>query len=235
MNYDDANRFLKRRLNVATTLGSNGISAALAANIRNHCFFSAKVAESRILQYLREITDGYADGELGLAEARKRILQYLDREHPGKYDRDDRRITNLASTARLDLVLRQNAAMAAAVGRYQVSRDPDIEERWPCWRYITGPNPRPSHAMHDGKVYRKSDPVWARIYPPWDFNCNCDVEDTDDPAQPSPRSNNLPVPESGFAFDPARAFEDFGVDSIEDPDLRKTVREQMKKHKKEVT
>ncbi len=229
MNYDHANRFLKQRLNIAVTFGSRGISEKLAADIRAHCFLSAKVSEGRILQFLREMTDGYSSGESGLAEARERIKRYLERDFPGQYDREDPKITNLASTARLDLILRQNAAMAAAVGRYQVSRDPDVEERWPCWRYITGPNPRPEHAAYDGMVFAKSDPIWGRIYPPWDFNCNCDVEDCDAPAQRSPRLNNVPVPESGFAFDPAKAFEPFDADTIEDPVLRQIVIEQIAK------
>ena len=58
------------------------------------------------------------------------------------------------------------------MGRYQVSRDPDIEERWPCRRYIAGHTPRGVHKALDGKVIRKDDPFWHSHYPPWDFNCN---------------------------------------------------------------
>lgn len=206
MNYTAANAFLAKRLSVATTLSSQGISEAVAQDIRTHCFFSARVAETRILDRLRELSDAYSGGEQGLAESRQSIKRMLELDYAGVFDRDNPKITNLASTARLDLIFRQNAAMGAAVGRYEVSRDADIEERWPAWKYITGPNPRPSHAALNGRVFLKSDPIWQRVFPPWDFNCNCDVEDTDLPAEPSPRPNNVPVAESGFAFNPADAF-----------------------------
>lgn len=111
--------------------------------------------------------------------------------------------------------------MAAAVGRYQVSMDPEIKERWPCWRYIgsTALNPRDSHARYAGKVYRKDDPIWHRIYPPSDFNCQCDVEDCDDPADDAPKK--VDPAESGFEFDPAHAFEEFDLTEIQDDEFRK--------------
>ena len=110
--------------------------------------------------------------------------------------------------------------MAAAVGRYQVSMDPEIKERWPCWRYIgsTALNPRDSHARFAGKVFRKDDPIWHKIYPPSDFNCQCDVEDCDDPADDAPKK--VDPAESGFEFDPAHAFEIFDLSKIQDNGLR---------------
>ena len=29
--------------------------------------------------------------------------------------------------------------------------------------------------IYDGKVYRKDNPIWGRIYPPNGFNCRCRV------------------------------------------------------------
>ncbi len=224
MTYDDANTFLRERLSLPTTLKSRGISEALPPKIRAHCFFSARVAEARVLEKLRSVSDAYSSGELGLTEARKLLQKWLDKNKIG--DPADGRISNLSSTMRLDLILRQNAAMAAAVGRYQVSRDPDVEERWPSWRYITGPNPRGSHAVLDGKVFLKSDPFWKSHYPPWDFNCNCDVEDSDEPPQTAPKHDGG-APESGYQFDPADAFGNFDLSSVNDPELRQRITDQM--------
>ena len=179
-------------------------SADIPAKVRAQMFFSASVADARVLEKIREVTRAYFRGELGLAEARKRFAQWIDARGIG--DPRDRRMSNIASAARIDLILSQQAKMGAAVGRYQVSRDPDIEERYPCWRYIAGHNPRPEHAALNGKVFRKDDPFWATHYPPWDFNCNCDVEDCDEPAQTPPKYDGKP-PASGFSFDPAHAFE----------------------------
>jgi hypothetical protein len=222
MDFTAAREFLEKRLDMPTDMASRVISDEIPARVRAHCFFSARVAEGHVLAKLRGLSDAYANGEIDLATARMKFKEWHDREKPGKRHADGERITNIASTMRLDLVFRQNAAMAAGVGRYQVGRDPDVEERWPCWRYITGPNPRDAHLALDGRVFLKSDPVWHRIYPPWEFNCNCDVEDAELPEKGADRidADAVPKSESGFAFDPAEAFMRFDPDLIPDPDLR---------------
>jgi len=196
-------------------------AADIPAKVRAQMFFSASVADARVLEKIREVTRAWFRGELGLAEARKRFAQWIDARGIG--DPTARRMSNIASTGRIDLILSQQAKMGAALGRYQVSRDPDIEERYPCWRYIAGHNPRPEHAALNGKVFRKDDPFWATHYPPWDFNCNCDVEDCDEPAQTPPKYDGKP-PESGFQFDPAHAFERFDFSAIKDPALQAQAR-----------
>ena len=216
--YEAANEWIRKRLNLPTEKNSLEISRDFEAKLRAQAFFSARVAESRILDRLRSVSDAYSRGEIGLAEARTQLKKFLRGE--GKDDGSDS-LRNLASTARLNLILEQNARMAAAVGRYQVSMDPEIKERWPCWRYIgsTALNPRDSHARYAGKVYRKDDPIWHKIYPPSDFNCQCDVEDCDDPADDAPKK--VDPAESGFEFDPAHAFEEYDLTEIQDDELRK--------------
>ena len=220
MTFDQANRWLANRVNLPTKRGSAEISREIPVKVRAHCFFSVRVAEARILERLREVSDAFSRHEIGLAEARTKLKEFLIGENgyqPGTGP------TNLAGTARLNLILEQNARMAAAVGMYQAGRDPDIEERFPCWRYIgsTSKNPRDSHAKYNGMVFRKDDPVWHRIFPPWDFGCKCSVEDCDDePSKPI----KVDAPESGFAFDPAHAFEEFDYDAIKDEMLREAAK-----------
>lgn len=220
--YEAANEWIRKRLNLPTAKSSLEISRDFEAKLRAQAFFSARVAESRILERLRSVSDAYSRGEIGLAEARTELKKFLRSE--GKDDGTSG-LRNLASTARLDLILEQNARMAAAVGRYQVSMDPDIKERWPCWRYIGSRalNPRDSHARFAGKVFRKDDPIWHKIYPPSDFNCQCDVEDCDD--EPDRAPETIEPPESGFAFDPAHAFESFDFSSVKSPESRGNIRE----------
>lgn len=225
MDYEGANRYLKRRLSVATTLGSGGISAEVDAQLRQRCFFSARVAEARVLRALRRISDAHSRGDLGLAEARTLLKRWLDREHPGVRDPEDNRITSLGSTARLDLILRQNAAQAAAVGRYEVGMDPDVLERWPNWRYITGPNPAPDHAALDGIIRPKTDPIWRSRFPPWRFNCNCDVED--EAGEPTEPPGFKLYDDGGYHFDPAEALR-YSLDDVEDPETRKIAEEQIR-------
>lgn len=220
MDYSAASEFLQRRLSLPTELSSKGISENLPPAIRAQCFLAARVAEARVLEKLRQGSDRYSAGELGFSETRKLLAQYLDAEGIG--DPTSARMSNIASSMRLDLILRQNAAMAAAVGRYQVSRDPDIEERWPCWRYITGPNSRETHGALNGKVIPKKDPFWHSHYPPWDFNCNCDVEDSDEKPDKTPPYDEIP-PESGFQFDPAHAFEEFDLGGLKPMSRQKII------------
>ena len=224
--YEAANEWIRKRLNLPAAKSSLEISRDFEAKLRAQAFFSARVAESRILDRLRSVSDAYSRGEIGLAAARTQLKKFLRGE--GKDDGSDS-LRNLASTARLNLILEQNARMAAAVGRYQVSMDPEIKERWPCWRYIgsTALNPRDSHARYAGKVFRKDDPIWHKIYPPSDFNCQCDVEDCDDPADEAPKK--VDPAESGFEFDPAHAFETFDLSSITDPELRKKTEDGLQK------
>ena len=231
MDFTAAKDYLEKRLNMPTDMTSRVISDEIPAQVRAHCFFSARVAESNVLERLRGISDSYGKGEIDLATARMKFKKWYDQKKPGERFADGEGITNIASTMRLDLVMRQNAAMAAGVGRYQVSRDPAIEERWPCWRYITGPNARDAHAALDGKVFLKSDPIWNRIYPPWEFNCNCDVEDAELPEKGADKIAAEAVPESdsGFKFDPAEAFNRLDPALITDDELRKLAISELEK------
>ena len=180
------------------------------------------MAEGHILERLRDISDAYSRGEIGLADARTRLKKFLRGE--GKDDGTNG-LRNLASTARLNLILEQNARMAAAVGRWQVSMDAEIRDRWPCWRYIgsTARNPRDTHARFAGKVFRKDDPIWHKIYPPSDFGCKCDVEDCDEEPDKAPKT--VEPPPSGFAFDPAHAFEEFDLSRVKSAEERGNIRE----------
>jgi len=242
MNYAAATTWLKSRNNLPTALGSAELSA-LDSSVRVSSFFSAKVAEARILDRLREVSDRYSRGELDRTSARAALKVFLgengykaddvaanppDGVKRKDWDRNNA-ITNLASTGRLNLILDQNFRMAAAVGQYQVSMDPDIAERWPNYRYITGPNPRDSHAALDGFVAKKTDPIWSRIFPPWAFRCNCSVEDCDDDEAADfggvkssvngTIENNGRImrdlnDESGYTFNPAEAFKLPGMENV---------------------
>ena len=220
--YNGAAEWLAKRANLTTVMNSREIAEEWTAKARAQAFFAARVAEDHILERLRDVSDALSRGEIGLAESRTELTRFLREE--GKDDGTSG-LRNLASTARLDLILEQNARMAAAVGQYQAGMDPDIRERFPCWRYIgsTALNPRDSHARFAGKVFRKDDPIWHKIFPPSDFNCKCSVEDCDD--EPDRVPETIEPPESGFTFDPAHAFEEFDLSSIRNEELRKKTEE----------
>lgn len=203
--YDAVDKYLASRLTMPTALSSRGIGETIPPAIRAQAFFSAEVEAARTLAELREFVTAYSRGEINRAEARTRLKEYLG----GGNDGSD--LKDLGSSRRLNLILDQNSRMAQAVGQYQVSHDPAILERWPYYRYITGPNPRPEHAALDNLVLPKDDPFWQTHTPPWDFNCNCQLEDCDAAEAESlggvaARAPEIPAAESGFRFDPADAF-----------------------------
>lgn len=212
MTYDEANAFIRDRSSKTTSMGSLEISRSVPPRIRAHCFFSARVADTRILSKIREISDAFSSGEMDRGEARHALRTWLS---ANGQNTGSASIRNLASTARIDLILTQNKRMAVAVGKYEKDRSPAVEERFPCWKYHCGKNARDSHRDLDGKVFRKNDPIWRKIFPPWEFNCNCWVENSDeDPETPDIVAKLTPknAPASGFQFDPSDAFENYKVD-----------------------
>jgi SPP1 gp7 family putative phage head morphogenesis protein len=77
----------------------------------------------------------------------------------------------------LDTVLSTNTLKAYGTGRLEQMQEPHMMEALPFWQYWTvgDMRVRPGHAELDGFIARAIDPVWRKIYPPWDFNCRCSV------------------------------------------------------------
>lgn len=198
--FERAQEWLAQRQNVPTTLSSRHLSLAadFPARAKAQAFFSARVSSANILDAFREQVQRLTAGEIDYATARMQLKTFLaaqgipaddvgmtDSPPPGVSLEDwkaRREITNLASTRRLDLVLRQNTGMAQAVGRRQVSMEPTIRERWPYYRYIARMDgrERPEHGRLNNLVLRKDDPFWRTHTPPWEFGCRCDIEDADE-------------------------------------------------------
>ncbi len=197
MSFDAANAWLKGRVDVPTDLSSRELALApeFDARVRMHAFFSARVDSANVLDALRSEVAEFASGDADLATARWRIKTALARQGyaaddvgmtdapPAGMDEEEwrkrRAITNLASTRRLNLILTQNARMAWALGRKEVSENPAVLRRWPNYRYIARDGARSTHAALNGMVLPKLDPFWHTHTPPWEFNCRCDIEDED--------------------------------------------------------
>lgn len=211
MTFDGANEFIAARIPQTTSLSSRAISASIPPRVRAHCFFSARVAERRVLEKIKELADRHARGLVDQGEARRELRLWLRSEG---FDDGRASVANLASKARTELILNQNRRMAYAAGRWRADRDPAVEARFPSWKYHCGRNPRPDHKALDGKVFLKSDPIWSKIFPPWEFNCNCWVENSAEIPSGAARIDP-PEPESGFRFDPMELFDDWTQDAAD--------------------
>ena len=107
--------YISRKVNMPTDLGHGALVSQVSPQIKAQAFFSARVAEARILERLRSVSDQYSRGEIGLGEARNALKDFLKAEG---YNPHKAGLKNLASTARLNLILKQNAAMAHAAGEW---------------------------------------------------------------------------------------------------------------------
>lgn len=211
------NAFLRNRVNMPTEKGSAELSQ-LPAQIRARSFFSARVAEAHILERFRQVSDAYSAGKIGRDEARA-ILRVFAREN-GKDDGTSS-LKNLASTARLHLILDQNRAMAKAAGDYARMYKPANLKVFPYVRYVASvgsKNPRDTHQRYNGMIFDKRDPWLKTHWPPWDFGCKCQLENVTaeeaeedehgiTPMSPPEAAETIDT-DSGFSFNPEHVFEE---------------------------
>jgi len=255
--YEAANKWLAARVSVPTVMNSEqlALSRSFANSLKASSFFSAQVADARVLARLREVSDSYSAGKTTLAEARNGLQTFLRGEGYKPEDMSDENagkntLDNLASSARLDLILEQNASMARAIGDREVSYDPDVMERFPCFEYVhsISNSPRPEHAKYAGLVLEKTDPFWDTHTPPWDYGCQCSLRDVERPEDQDKVATSeapekpgdpwllrrgdetieAPAPESGFVFDVKSAFGTLDMARVEDVPTRRAVMEQIK-------
>ena len=220
--YGVQDKYISNRVNVITSLDHRQLLTQLPQKIKTQAFFSARVSEARILERLRSISDMYSRGELSLGEARTRLKQFLQ---GSGYNPHEAGLKNLASTARLNLVLQQNSSMAKAVGDYHRMHKEENMKVFPYVRYHSrnDSRSRSSHADLDGKIFHKNDPFLRTHTPPWEFNCRCYLEEiTEKEANKTPALIQKETPmdqvrvesKSGFAFDPVTAFDEFDLSKL---------------------
>ena len=225
--------FITQRVNLPTGKSSSRISAEIPPEIRAKAFFSARVAEAHILERFREISDRYSSGEISRDEARHLLRQYATAH--GKDD-GSKGLRNLASTARLNLILDQNAKMARAVGRYETMHSPANLKMFPYVIYrasVGSKSPRDSHHKYDGMVIDKRDPWLRTHWPPWEFGCNCDLSNCSakkaaalGTIKPLSKPEDVKIEsDSGFAFDPATWFDTNDITNLK-PESRARILQQ---------
>ena len=73
---------------------------------------------------------------------------------------------------------------------------------------------RPEHAEYDGITLPKDDPFWDSLYPPCDYNCRCDVVETDADATPTGQDalDSLPEPPIEFRNNSGKGGEVFNAE-----------------------
>ena len=117
-------------------------------------------------------------------EATKRVLESLKKtlENGGTYQEWKQDISDIADKAGLgedgwysNLVYRQNMVNAYQSGRYEQQMEDDEYFSYLLFDGVEDDRQTDFCRTYSGKVYKKSDPIWALIYPPNHFNCRSSV------------------------------------------------------------
>ena len=201
--------WIANRINVVSDLPYEEI-CRFPSRLQSNMFFTYDgINEPELLKNFRYITDQYCTGQIGFDEARHLLRQCV--VAAGKDDGTDS-LTNLASTARLNLILDQNAKMARAVGQYEAMHRPANLQMFPYVIYCASAgckDPRGDHQKYDGMVIDKRDPWLKTHWPPQGIGCNCDLSNCTAKKAASlgvkPLSRRREAA-SAFVFDPSAAL-----------------------------
>lgn len=228
-------RWIQNRVNLPTEKSSAEISRDIPAQIRTRSYFSARVSDAEDLERFRSVTDDFLTGKIGRDEARNILRRYArDRG----LDDGTEGLRNIGGTRRINLILDQNAKMAKSVGQYERMHSPGNMEAFPYVIYhasVHSKTPRSEHQKFDGRIFSKDDPWLKTHFPPWEFNCTCELEEcSGKKAGKTPERIQVPTPpekvtvesKSGFAFDPGKAFDEYDMSRVKNPEVMGNIREE---------
>jgi hypothetical protein len=170
------------------------------AELREGAFFMSRVEGVRVLQRGRDAIGDFLsanretlpDGQTALKVGSRQ--QFVDQMQTflaaEGIDRTSGGLTDITSERRLGLVFDTQTQQLQDYGYWKQGMDQDVLDEFPAQRFIRiidVKEPRNSHTEFEGKVYLKTDPIWAeRInqdfgvpWGPWGWGCGHDVEDVD--------------------------------------------------------
>lgn len=114
----------------------------------------------------------------------------------------------------LETTYRTQVNMSYSAGRWNMGKDPDIDEILWGYEYVTimDGREREEHAALNGTRKAKDDPFWSVFFPPNGWNCRCTTieifnDDRNTTANEPDRVNGaLPQPDPGFDFNPGEVL-----------------------------
>ena len=155
----DAERFVQQ-LTPVTRAVFNG----LTAQYRRDAFTLAGTTDVRLIEKVRDALGAIAKNGGTIDQFRSEARRLATAS--GVED---------LNAATLDNSFQIYMQKAYSSGRLEQMEEPHMIEALPFWQYWTvgDAHVRPGHAELDGFIARAIDPVWRKIYPPWDFGCRC--------------------------------------------------------------
>ena len=177
--YEHYGKALRRSIDVTFTQDNgSGLSDRLRANAS---WFAAHKS-AYVMQALRgiEADDAIQDK----ASAKKMALKLFDRW--------------------TDAEVNTATARARTAKQFEEFMQPDNARLFPNLRWIASrsADPRASHTKFYDRVWAKTDPFWQTNAPGTEWNCKCDIEETDDPVTDN---SGVPhhIPPRGLEGNPA--------------------------------
>lgn len=183
MKFIEANEIIKSQVLVPNNMSAADLAMSDTFNdqVKAHCFFSAQVTSVNVIEALRREVEAFTAGEMDLATARTRFKSFLQRQGVYNADVNDKSLSEISSTRRIDMIFDINSKQAAATARYHYDMNPIMKEIYPNFIYDALSDARPAHGQYDQLVLPKDDPFWLTHTPPWDYGCRCTVYSSDEP------------------------------------------------------
>lgn len=137
---------------------------AIAAEAQVYAFTVARISSVQLIEDIRaEVMRAIIDGT---------TLEDFKKAMPGLMAKHGWSGTTPWHT---ETIFRTNIQTAYGLGQLESLRE--VAEDFPFWQYsaINDERTRPSHALLDGDVYPADHRFWREHFPPWGYNCRCDV------------------------------------------------------------
>jgi len=139
----------------------------ILAFLKNQSFVVAHISQEKVLSRMREFLENSIESGMTYEEFARNT--YTMFEATG---------TLPIKPFHLQTVYVQNSQNVYQAGKLAELREPEMQEMFPVWEYVTigDGHVRPNHAAMHGFRAPSNDPVWNTWYPPNGYNCRCDVE-----------------------------------------------------------
>lgn len=152
---------------------------AISGEAHAKAFTVAKVSQLDVLNDIFKAIEDFKSSGKSVKEFRDGLIPLLQKKGWwGKHEVIDpvtgkKKIIQLGSESRLNLILRTNIRVAQQQARFKQQMKASSSRPYLEFQQQDRPSKRKSHAKLDGKIFRADDPEIHRIYPPNGFECNC--------------------------------------------------------------
>jgi len=181
VSFTEAESYLKARQDRPTALNSTQYLTLWDKEARRKAFFSARVASADILAEFHRLTQAVVEGRGSQTQAVELMREFLMTDGRSALERGgwmmpreaEGKLTELASTRRLNLIVYQNVKIAQETGSYQQWAQVREDVPYGQWQLGYSEEHRAEHVARDGRIYPFDHPIWTVSPPGSEFNCHC--------------------------------------------------------------